>query len=259
MIDGRHTGTGGGNHVVVGGVDARRTARSSAAPTCSSRWCCTGSAIPSMSYLFSGLFIGPTSQAPRFDEARHDSLYELEIAMAQVPAPPGEPPVALAGRPPVPQPPRRRHRQHPPHRNLHRQALFARRPDRPARPRRVPRLRDAAQCAHEPRAAAAGPRPDRPLLDRRRSTAGSCAGARRSTTASCCRTTSGPTSSKCSPILADIGFDLDPEWFAAQLEFRFPFCGEVEYEGMTLTLNQALEPWHVMGEQGRHRRHRPLR
>ena len=70
------------------------------------------------------------------------------------------------------------------------------------------------------------------------------------TTASCCRTTSGPTSSKSSPISRHHGFDLDPDWFAAQLEFRFPFCGEVEYEGMTLTLNQALEPWHVMGEQG---------
>ena len=51
-------------------------------------------------------------------------------------------------------------------------------------------------------------------------------------------------------VLEQHGFDLEPEWFAAQLEFRFPFCGEAQYEGMTLTLNQALEPWHVMGEQG---------
>ena len=54
-------------------------------------------------------------------------------------------------------------------------------------------------------------------------------------------------------VLGDLrakGFDLDADWFKAQLEFRFPFCGEVEYEGMKLELRQALEPWHVMGEQG---------
>ena len=46
------------------------------------------------------------------------------------------------------------------------------------------------------------------------------------------------------------GLPFRPEWFDAQLEFRFPFCGEVEYEGIKLELRQALEPWHVMGEQG---------
>jgi len=54
-------------------------------------------------------------------------------------------------------------------------------------------------------------------------------------------------------VLSDLkqhGFDLNPDWFKAQAEFRFPFCGEVTYEGVTLEIRQALEPWHVMGETG---------
>jgi uncharacterized protein (DUF2126 family) len=54
-------------------------------------------------------------------------------------------------------------------------------------------------------------------------------------------------------VLADLrqhGFDLREEWFTAQAEFRFPFCGEVEVEGAHLELRQALEPWHVLGETG---------
>ena len=54
-------------------------------------------------------------------------------------------------------------------------------------------------------------------------------------------------------VLRDLrahGFDLRPEWFEAQQEFRFPFCGEIEVEGVNLELRQALEPWHVLGETG---------
>ena len=50
--------------------------------------------------------------------------------------------------------------------------------------------------------------------------------------------------------LAQHGFAMRPEWFAAQLEFRFPFCGQVQYGDVQLELRQALEPWHVLGEQG---------